>query len=253
MESTCAAAWILFGCAAIAAVTVLQRARELSLLRSLRQIPSIIITGAAHGIGKEIASQAVKAGISTIVLLDLDHQALEECKQTISVDAELSQNVYALQCDVAVPEQVQRACSYALTICGGHIDVLVSNAGIAYAQDIEDVQPAGLQRCYGVNIFASFYLLQQFLPVMKAHRKGCVVLMSSIMSMIGSAQLSSYVSSKFALRGLGECLRMELARDGFQHDIPVITACPYATRWAVTPVTVAVGISLCSFLQNWNV
>lgn len=80
-----------------------------------------------------------------------------------------------------------------------------------------------------------FRLLKHTLPSMRQRGSGCVVLISSMMGILGSAQLSAYCATKWALLGLADSLRMELHRDGLRSAIPVIAVCPYAVRTGLFP------------------
>jgi all-trans-retinol dehydrogenase (NAD+) len=129
--------------------------------------------------------------------------------------------------DVSDADAVEAAAK-ALLLEHSAVDVLVSNAGVVCGKDVDALTPADLQRTFGVNTLASFYLLRSLLPAMKAQRRGSVVLVGSIMGLLGSARLTDYCASKWALLGLAESLRLELARDGLGAAIPVSAVCPYA-------------------------
>jgi NAD(P)-dependent dehydrogenase (short-subunit alcohol dehydrogenase family) len=93
----------------------------------------------------------------------------------------------------------------------GSIDVLVNNAGFALAGFAEDVTLDELRRQFETNFFGTVSLTKAVLPVMRKQRSGRIMMLSSISGRSASPALSSYSSSKFALEGYTESLRLELA------------------------------------------
>jgi len=97
---------------------------------------------------------------------------------------------------------------------GPSIDILVNNSGINKISPFEEIDPEDFARIQQVNVTAPFLLCQAVIPAMKAKSWGRIVNVSSIWSIIGKPQRSSYAASKSALVGMTTTLAAEVARDG---------------------------------------
>ena len=89
------------------------------------------------------------------------------------------------------------------------IDVLVNNAGFAFAGFAEDIRLPELHQQMDTNFFGHVAVTQAVLPAMRAQRSGHIIMVSSESGRMGSPALSSYAASKFALEGWSETLRLE--------------------------------------------
>ena len=107
----------------------------------------------------------------------------------------------------------------------GDIHILVNNAGVSREDPIEDSSEKDLRFIYEVNVFGAWRMIKSVLPTMKKNNKGHIVNISSVSGTIGIAGMSSYSSSKFALYGLDESVRMELRKEGSK--IRTTCVCPY--------------------------
>ena len=178
----------------------------------------VLITGAAHGIGLELAKAFYSIG-ADLVLWDIDTTGLAIASSGFSANRILASRV-----DASDPEDVAGAAALALS--RGPVDVVISNAGIVCGADVEALSATDVQRTFDVNLGASFSLLREFLPAMKVRQQGCVVLVASMMGLLGGARLSAYCASKWGMFGLAESLRLELHRDSVR-GVHVVTVAPY--------------------------
>src|SRR4030095_11905611 len=108
----------------------------------------------------------------------------------------------------------------------GGIDVLVNNAGRGLSATFEDTKPEELRELLELNVMAVFTATQAVLPGMRARGRGHVINVSSIVGQRGVPYRSAYSATKFALGGLSEALRVELAGTGIQVSLvyPIGTA-----------------------------
>ena len=109
----------------------------------------------------------------------------------------------------AVHEAVAKVLSEA-----GRIDLLVNNAGVSLAGPIEEVPVAAAERLFETNYFGAARMIQAVLPGMRQRRRGTIVNISSAAGRIGVPFQAHYAASKFALEGLSEALRLEVAAFG---------------------------------------
>jgi NAD(P)-dependent dehydrogenase (short-subunit alcohol dehydrogenase family) len=124
--------------------------------------------------------------------------------------AGLTERVSVRTLDVAAPESHE--AFVAQTVADyGRTDLLVNNAGFALAGFAEDVTLEELRRQFETNFFGTVSLTKAVLPVMRKQGSGRILMISSISGRSASPGLSSYSSSKFALEGYTESLRMEMA------------------------------------------
>jgi NAD(P)-dependent dehydrogenase (short-subunit alcohol dehydrogenase family) len=133
--------------------------------------------------------------------------------------------VLVLPLDVTVAAQVHDAVRAAEERFGG-IDVLVNNAGRGWYGSVEGMPEADLRRSFELNFFAVAEVLRAVLPGMRARGSGWVVTMSSLAGLRGVPGFGAYSAAKFAVEGLTEALREEVAPFG----IRVLTVEPGAFR-----------------------
>ncbi len=185
---------------------------------------TVVITGAASGIGLGLAVDAAGRG-ATVVLWDRDSQALDtavdavDAARTGPAQAPLSQVV-----DVADRDAVREAASLAIEHTGG-IDVLVNNAGVVSGKWLTDLDEADVRRTFEVNTLALYWVTQAFLDHMIERDGGRVVTIASASGLIGVAKLTDYSASKWAAMGFDESLRVELRVRGSRVATTVV--CPY--------------------------
>ena len=160
----------------------------------------IVITGASQGFGKALA-QALKKEGAQVVISSHDEKNLENTAKELSVDFFLA--------DVTVFENVKKLSEY---VIGKYrrIDVWINNAGIQIAPSlVEEVNLQRLHDLFDVNFFGYFYGCQIALSQMKKQNGGVIININSTAGLEGKPEISAYVSSKFAIKGLTESIRKE--------------------------------------------
>jgi NAD(P)-dependent dehydrogenase (short-subunit alcohol dehydrogenase family) len=184
----------------------------------------ILITGASAGMGKEFAKQLLQDGHIVYgaarrldKMNDLRQLGVRVLAMDVTDDASM---VHAV--DVIVKEE-------------GRIDVLVNNAGYGSYGAIEDVPMAEARYQLEVNVFGAARLIQLVLPAMRAQHYGRIINISSIGGKIATPFGGWYHASKFALEGLSDSLRSEVAPFGI--DVVVIEPGGIKSEWGQIAMT----------------
>ena len=128
---------------------------------------------------------------------------------TAIAKANVGDRVNVRQLDVTDQESINAAVAGTIADYG-RIDVLVNNAGFPMAGFVEDVHLRELREQFDTNFFGSVAVTKAVLPHMRARRSGHIIMVSSVAGRAGQPSLSSYASSKWALEGWTESLRMEM-------------------------------------------
>ncbi|MEN0056255.1 MAG: SDR family oxidoreductase [Mucilaginibacter sp.] len=190
----------------------------------------IIITGASSGIGKSLAFECAKRG-TNVVLAARQYVTLCEIGQELEKQYQIK--ALAVQCDVAVEEDCANLIKQTLTTFG-KIDVLINNAGIAMRAMFQDVELDVLKRVMDINFWGTVYCTKYALPeILKT--QGSIVGVSSIAGYKGLPGRTGYSSSKFAMNGFLDSLRVENLKTG----VHVLTACPGFTTSNIRNVALA--------------
>ena len=182
---------------------------------------TFFITGANSGFGLAIATAAVQAG----------HKVVGTVRSQSSREA-MAKSLPALHtviCDVTefdrIPQVVRQAEDKY-----GPVDVLINNAGYGHEGVLEESPIDEMRRQFDVNVFGAVAVAKTFLPRFRERRRGFIVNVTSMGGMITMPGIAYYCGSKFALQGISEVMRSEMAPFG----VHVTTLCPgsFRTDWA---------------------
>jgi NAD(P)-dependent dehydrogenase (short-subunit alcohol dehydrogenase family) len=190
---------------------------------------TVLVTGAAKGIGRAIAAQFVSAG-AQVALLDRDAAALSiVCEGLVAHGP-----VRALHADVSIASEVARAVDACVTAFGG-LDILVNNAAVHFARSIEGYTAEDIETIIGVNLKGALHAIRSSMPALR-RSKGTIVSVSSMTGMVGQANGAVYVATKGALISLTKALALELAVDGIRVNCvcPAGVDTPLMRGWAET-------------------
>ena len=168
------------------------------------------ITGAGLGLGAASAMLLAREG-ATVFATDLD-PALAEATARAIVDA--GGKAEAFQLDVIVPEQWDAARAHAEKTFG-RLDIMLNNAGIAIAANIETTTIADWHRTMAVNSTGVFLGCQHAVALMKSSGGGSIINISSIDGIIGEAELAAYCASKGAVRTLTKSVAVHCAEQRY--------------------------------------
>ncbi|XP_063219568.1 17-beta-hydroxysteroid dehydrogenase 13 isoform X2 [Bacillus rossius redtenbacheri] len=182
----------------------------------------VLVTGAGHGIGKELALQLAQLG-ATVVCWDINADNNEHtCREL----ARMGFRARAFACDVSNREQVMEVAKRVRTEVG-EVTVVVNNAGIMPCHPFLQHRPEEIRRIFDINVMAHFWVLEAFLPAMVERNSGHVVALSSMAGVMGIPNLVPYCASKYAVRGLMEACAEELREHPRQPDVRFTTVCPF--------------------------
>jgi 3-hydroxybutyrate dehydrogenase len=173
---------------------------------------SILITGAASGIGLALTQHFAASG-HRVIACDLDAAALE----SLSIPG--AQAVRRLAFDVADAAQIERAFA---TLASDPPAVLINNAGLQYVAPLEDFPPAKWQQLIAVMLTGTALLTRAALPTMRRNGFGRIVNIGSIHSLVASPYKSAYVAAKHGLLGFSKSIALETG----DVDVTINTVCP---------------------------
>jgi NAD(P)-dependent dehydrogenase (short-subunit alcohol dehydrogenase family) len=177
---------------------------------------TVLITGAAKGIGLATAQQFAKAG-AAVALVDRDRQAVADAAADIEREGG---RCVAVAADVSSSADVARAVERCVSTFGS-LDVLINNAGIHFARAIDEYTDEEWDRVLAVNLKGPFHVVRAALPALR-QSKGTIVFVASMTALVGQDRGAAYVASKGALVSLTKALAIELAPSG----IRVNCVCP---------------------------
>jgi 3-hydroxybutyrate dehydrogenase len=170
-----------------------------------------IVTGAASGIGKEIAIVFANEG-GKVAIADMNLAAAQATADEIT---KAGGKAMAVAMDVTSEDQVNAAVAAVVAAYGG-VDVLVSNAGIQIVHPIEEFPFADWKKMLAIHLDGAFLTTKACVPHMKASGKGgSIIYMGSVHSKEASVLKSAYVTAKHGLIGLCKTVRANVICPGF--------------------------------------
>jgi NAD(P)-dependent dehydrogenase (short-subunit alcohol dehydrogenase family) len=182
---------------------------------------TVLITGGSRGLGLIFARQLANAGARVAICA----RDVEELGRAFDDLSSRGTQIVAAECDVTDRDSVREFVGIARGLLGP-IDMLINNAGIISVGPIEDQLVGDYARAMQTHYWGSLFASLEVIPEMRARRSGRIVNIASIGGKIAVPHMLPYTASKFALVGLSEGLRAELA----QHDVKVTTIIPGLMR-----------------------
>jgi 3-hydroxybutyrate dehydrogenase len=176
-----------------------------------------IVTGAASGIGRAIATDLAAAG-ARVLFADVNVQEGERVAAELSTGAfQRADTANQADCDALVARAVRDF---------GGVDILVNNAGLQHVAPVEEFPVETWERLVRIMLFGAFYLTRAALPHMYAKGWGRIVNIASVHGLVGSPYKSAYVAAKHGLVGFTKAVALEAAEKG----VTVNAVCPSYVR-----------------------
>lgn len=166
---------------------------------------TVLITGAARGIGAETARRAAAAG-ANVALVGLEPDELQR------VAAQCGSNAAAFECDVTDWQTLEHAVEGTVERFGG-IDVVMANAGIAPAGMVRSVDPAAFERTIEINLLGVWRTVRASLPQV-IERRGYVLVTASLAAAVHGAGMAAYSAAKAGAEAFADSLRTEVKHLG---------------------------------------
>jgi 3-hydroxybutyrate dehydrogenase len=206
-----------------------------------------IITGAASGIGKEIALEFAREG-ANVAIADLN---LTAANATAAEMMSAGHKALGIAMDVADEKAVEDGVT-AVVKAFGNVDILVSNAGIQIVHPLEDFTYADWKKMIAIHLDGAFLTTRACLPHMyKSGRGGSIIYMGSVHSKEASLLKAPYVAAKHALIGLAKVV----AKEGAKHGVRANVVCPGFVRTPLVDKQIpeqakTLGISEADVIKN---
>jgi NAD(P)-dependent dehydrogenase (short-subunit alcohol dehydrogenase family) len=186
-----------------------------------------VITGAGSGIGRALALNLAGRG-ALLAISDVDDAGLAE-----TVDHVLAAGAREVRSDHLDVSDRAAFTAYAAAVAEqfGRVDLVVNNAGVALAGDLEDLEYADMDWIMGINFWGVVHGTKEFLPHLIASGDGHLVNISSLFGLVSMPGQSMYNAAKYAVRGLSEAVREEMLVAG--HPVGVTVVHPGGIKTAI--------------------
>jgi NAD(P)-dependent dehydrogenase (short-subunit alcohol dehydrogenase family) len=179
-----------------------------------------VITGAANGIGKQLALGFAKRG-TDLLLADIHG---DEVAKTAVECEKFGVKTGSLQADVSLSEECGKIFDTALEELE-RIDILVNNAGVTALDFVTDIPEQDIKWVYETNVYSHWFMMQKFIPQMVKQGNHCQILnVCSIAGLMNTAFSPAYFSSKHAAVSLSECVYKQIEMNHWDIDLAVF--CP---------------------------
>lgn len=188
---------------------------------------TMVITGAARGIGRALAGAVAEAG-ADVIGIDLTTAALTDTAAEVRAAGQAFEG-YA--CDISDGPAVQ-ALAERLEAAGTPVDVLIANAGILSSGRFVEAPMTHWQRLIEVNLLGTMHCCHALLPLLAAEGGGRILAMASVAGKVGTPGMAAYAASKHGVVGFCEALRSELQLT--RMPVGVQWVCPAMVRTQMT-------------------
>ena len=179
---------------------------------------TILITGCSSGIGRHAANALAARG----------WRVLATCRREADCAALEAEGLESFVLDYQRPETIAEALARVRDLTGGRLDALFNNGAFAQPGALEDLPGDALRAIFEANFFGWHELTRGVIPMMRAQGAGRILQNSSVLGLVALRMRGAYVSTKFALEGYTDTLRLELRGSGIH--VVLIEPGPVRTR-----------------------
>ena len=179
---------------------------------------SILITGCSSGIGLDCATTLHAQG----------WRVFASCRQQKDCDKLAEMGLEAPRLDHSDTLSISKAINYVTEQTGGTLDAVFNNGAFAVPGAIEDIPTDALRSIYETNVFGYHEVIRQVIPIMRTQGHGKILNCSSVLGFVTMPWRGAYNSTKFALEGLTDTLRIEMRDTNI--DIILIEPGPIGTK-----------------------
>ena len=183
-----------------------------------------VVTGSSSGFGLLTSLELAKSGFHVIATMRDVKKSINLIDQAKTLGVE--EKIQIVELDVTSDASINKWKSYMMGL--GRIDVLVNNAGFAGAGFVEEIPIDEYRKQFETNVFGVIAVTQAVLPLMRLQHSGKIINLSSISGKIGFPGLSPYITSKHAIEGWSESLRLEMKPFGV--DVILVEPGSYQTN-----------------------
>lgn len=180
---------------------------------------SVLITGCSSGIGRCVAEGLAARG----------YRVFATARQADDVEALAAAGLEAFRLDLDDPASIERALEAVLERTGGTLYALFNNGAYGQPGAVEDLTRETLRAQFETNLFGTHDLTRRVIPIMRRQGYGRIIQNSSVLGLVSLPFRGAYNASKYALEGLTDTLRLELAGSGIH--ISLIEPGPIASRF----------------------
>jgi NAD(P)-dependent dehydrogenase (short-subunit alcohol dehydrogenase family) len=174
-----------------------------------------VVTGSSRGIGFETSLTLAENGFTVYATV----RNIDKVSNLMDVTINRDLPIKVVQLDVTNDTSVRQAIQY-IVEREGHIDLLINNAAYSQLGSVEDLSSEEVQSQFNTNVFGIFRTIREVIPIMRKQSiGGTIINIGSANGFFGAPCISAYAATKFALEGLTQSLRFELAPFGIRVSI----------------------------------
>ncbi len=177
----------------------------------------VAITGAGSGLGRQLSLDFAREGWK-LALCDVRE---DPCQETLDMARDIGGDGFSMKCDISRWQDITAFGNEVERRFGG-IDILINNAGVIVAGEVEKVRIEDYQWIFSINLTGTILGCKRFIPILKREKNGHIVNIASSAGIVCLAEMGPYNIAKAGVISLSETLRTELAR----YNIGVSCACP---------------------------
>lgn len=191
---------------------------------------TVLITGAAGGLGKSLAFEFAKRGAKRVVLWDIAEEMLTATQKDIQ-SAHPQSEILMAKVDISKMETIYAAADDLMKQVG-FVDIVVNNAGILGGKPFTQLDEKRIKMLFDVNTMALFWMTKKFLPPMLERKEGHIVVVSSCAAYFPTANSVDYCASKSAAKMFTDALRLEM-KCYKQTGVKTLCVCPAGMNTAL--------------------